>query len=102
MNFVISFGCAGRTQSDGFVLCNSVENIIVKINESIKDRKEIIEFLESAGLFDEDIYDGNKIMNIVAYLKDRFNLIPHDKLIQIQMFRKMHTICGIYLKMEIE
>lgn len=100
MDFKLTLGCNGRSQENGFTFCNSVENIILEITVATNKRKEILEILESAGLFDDDIHDWNMVLNIIGYLKDHFAIIDQQQLVEIQMFCKMHRVCGIYLRLD--
>jgi hypothetical protein len=95
-------GCNGRSQDHGLTFCNSVENCIIEIDKTTEKRNEILNFLDSAGLFDDEIYDWNKVLNIIGFLKDRYGLIDSLKLVEIQMFCRMHKVCGIYLRMDFE
>lgn len=102
MNFKICLGCNGRIEGSGFTMCNSAENIITEIDGTSQRREELLSFLDSAaGMFDADIYDWNKIMNVISHLKDVYNCIPESRLLEIQMFCKMHRACGLYLRLEI-
>lgn len=100
MDFRLVLGCNGRVEENGFTFCNAVENTIIEITVATPKRAEILKLLESANLFDDDIYDWNMVLNVIGYLKDRFGLINPQQLVEIQMFCKMHRTCGIYLRLD--
>jgi len=101
MELKLALGCNGRTEMHGFTFCNAVENVIIEIGTATEKYNEIIEFLQTAGLFDGDIHDWNLVLNVIGYLKDHFFLVDQQKLVEIQMFCKMHRVCGIYLRLDL-
>ena len=101
MDFKLTLGCNGRSQENEFTFCNAVENVVLRVAIGTPKRDEILKLLETAGLFDGDIHDWNMVLNVVGYLKDRFGLVSPSKLVEIQMFCKMHRVCGIYLRLDL-
>lgn len=97
-------GCFGR-EEDGFVLCPSCENKILKIDDGLDDFTSLIEFFNSCQLFDRPSSDYNAIKNILQLLEGRFfrgkyKLWSQKELDSIQKFIIMHKTCGLFLKLE--
>lgn len=92
-------GCAGHSGKDGFVDCNGVSNPILDLDDlSESDYIRIIEFLDnSCELFDQPMYNYNKISNVLNMMHRDYGVIAPTTLFNIQRFLKMHKNCGIFL-----
>lgn len=92
-------GCGGLETMNGFLLCNSISTPIIDFEKIEEDRYErTIEFIDkSCKLFDKPIYDYNKVVNIITMLYRTYEVIPQERLIEIQRYLKMHRDCGIFL-----
>lgn len=100
----LTLGCFGRKE-DGFILCPSCENLILKVNNGLDNFDEMIVFLNSCHLFDRPYYDFNGIKNILNIINTKFfydkqKLWSQKELDSIQKFILMHRQCGLVLKLE--
>lgn len=84
---------------DGFCYSETICNKILFLNEISNDKKDrVLSFLDDAcGLFDENIYEYNKIANILKILNTNFEVIDKDMLLKIQKFLVMYKHFGISL-----
>lgn len=102
----LTLGCFGR-EEDGFVLCSSCQNKILKIHDGLENFNEIIDFFYSHQLFERPSYDFNEIKNILQLMDSRFiqktsKLWSQKELESIQKFLLMHRPCGLFLKLEMD
>lgn len=102
-NAYLVLGCFGRTEN-GFVLCNSVENRVLKLTDSLNDFPLIMNYLDSVRLFDRPMLDQNAIINLVYNLQNKFDqkirrLWTDHQYHLIERFIQMHKPCGIYSKL---
>jgi hypothetical protein len=92
-------GCNGHSDTDGFLNCTGISNIIIDL-QSLDDSEylRLLDFLErSCNLFDEPVYNRNKVSNILSMIHRDYNSISHSMLFNIQSFMQMHKRCGHYL-----
>lgn len=93
-------GCYGRTEN-GFVLCPSVQNRILKLDDALVNIDGVINYLEAVKLFDRPMLDQNAIRHLVYYLQDRFDqkfkrLWTDHEYNVLERFLQMHKPCGLY------
>lgn len=96
-------GCYGRKE-DGFTLCPSVDNRILKIDDSLIYINEIWDYLEAVRLLDKPLIDLNAIRNLIFKMQDRFDqkirkLWSEQEFNAIERFIHMHKSCGLYVKL---
>ena len=85
--------------NENFKYAATICNKILYLNkiEKIK-RDKVIYFLDNAcGLFDNQIYDYNKISNILKMLHTNFEVIDEEVLFKIQKFLVMYKHFGLSL-----
>tara|TARA_B100000579_G_scaffold436737_2_gene463647 strand:- start:907 stop:1224 length:318 start_codon:yes stop_codon:yes gene_type:complete len=84
---------------DGFCYSKNIFNKILYLNKLDKSKKDkVISFLDGAcGLFDKEVYDYNKVSNIIKMLHTNFEVIDRDTLLKIQKFLIMYKHFGISL-----
>lgn len=96
-------GCYGRKE-DGFTLCPSAENRILKVDDSLVYIDEIWDYLEAVRLLDKPLIDINAIRNLIFKMQDRFDqrikkLWSEKQFNAIERFIHMHKSCGLYVKL---
>jgi hypothetical protein len=96
-------GCYGRTEN-GFVLCPSVHNRILKLDDALVNIDGVISYLEAIKLFDRPMLDQNAIRQLVYYLQDRFDqkfkrLWTDHEYNVLERFLQMHRPCGLYAQL---
>lgn len=92
--------CSNEYQDkENFKYASTICNKILYLNKIEKEKKEkVIVFLDDAcGLFDNHIYDYNKISNILKMLHTNFEVISEDVLLKIQKFLLMYKHFGLSL-----
>ena len=91
--------CHDFVDDKGFKYSDVICNKILYLNEIEKSKQErVISFLDEAcELFDREIYDYNKIANIIKILHSKFEVIDEDILPKIQKFLIMYKHFGISL-----
>jgi len=99
-NAYLALGCYGRKE-DGFTLCPSAENRILKLDESLVFFDEIMDYLDAIGMFDRPMMDINAIRHLVYNLQDRYDqkirrLWTEREFNCIERFIQMHKPCGLY------
>lgn len=99
----LSLGCFGRSE-DGFVLCPSVDNRILKIDASLKHYNEMMDLFDSYRLFDRPIMDANPIKNLAFHMQRNFDqnikkLWSEKEFNLIERFMHMHKSCGLYMSL---
>lgn len=92
-------GCGGLETTSGFLLCNSISTPIVDFEEIDEDKYDrTLKFMDrTCKLFDRPTYDYNKVVNIITMLYKTYEVIEHDRLVEIQRYLRMHRDCGIFL-----
>lgn len=95
-------GCFGRTESE-FVLCSSVENKILKLDDTLFNFHDIAGYLDKLNLFEKILLDQNSIRHLIYNLQDRFDqktkrLWSDHKYNLIERFMQTHKPCGFYAK----
>jgi hypothetical protein len=105
MNYDISvmLSCWGLVQ-DGFTLCGSVENEILKIGPQTPNYNEMMDYFDKVHLFEHPVFEWNAITHIIHNLQDRYNLVTkplwlpkqHDR---IQKFLLAHKNCGVSIRL---
>ena len=105
-DLLLILGCFGLIE-EGFTHCSSCENKILKINQSIQNYPQIIEYLDSCRLFDKPLYDTNGGKNVIQNIHIKYSLnnlkkIWHQKEIDnYEKFITSHKRCGLYLKLSL-
>jgi hypothetical protein len=99
-NAYLVLGCYGRTEN-GFILCPSTENRILKLDDALVDVDGITNYLDVVKLFDRPLLDQNSIRHLVYNLQDRFNqkfkkLWTDHEYHLLERFMHMHKDCGLY------
>lgn len=98
-------GCHGRKE-DEFTLCSSLENRILKLDESLLELDDIWSYLEGVRLLDRPLVDLNAVRNLVYRMQAKFDqrlskLWSEKEFHCIERFMHMHKSCGLYMKLEI-
>jgi hypothetical protein len=96
-------GCYGRTEN-GFVLCPSTQNRILKLDDSLVNSDGIITYFDAVKLFDRPMLDQNSIRNLIYHLQDRFDqkfkrLWNDHEYHLLERFMQMHKPCGMYAQL---
>lgn len=99
-NAYLVLGCYGRTEN-GFVLCTSVNNRILKLDDTLVNIDGVMDYLDAVKLFDRPMLDHNAIRHLVYNLQDRFDqkfkrIWTDHQYNLIERFMQMHKPCGIY------
>ena len=102
-NVYLTLGCYGRKE-DGFILCPSIVNRILKIDDSLAYNEEIWNYLEAVKLLDKPLININAIRNFIYRMQDRFDqkvkkLWSEHEFNTIERFMIMHKSCGLYIKL---
>lgn len=102
-NAYLVLGCYGRTEN-GFVLCPSTQNRILKLDDSLVNSDGVITYLEAVRLFDRPMLDQNAIRNLIHTLQDRFDqkfkrLWTDHEYNLLERFVQMHKQCGLYIQL---
>jgi len=93
-------GCYGRSEN-GFALCTSVHNRILKLDDSLVNIDGVMDYLDAVKLFDRPMLDQNAIRHLVHNLQDRFDqkfkrLWTDHEYNLLERFIQMHKPCGIF------
>ena len=96
-------GCYGRVEN-GFVLCPSTENRILKLNESLVNFEGVVEYLEAVQLFERPMIDNNALRHLIYNLQDRFDqkvrrLWSERYYNLLERYMVMHRPCGTYARL---
>lgn len=99
----ISLGCFGL-RTDDFVSCGGVENRILKVEESLYNYSELMNYLDTCRLFDRPTFDYNSIRHFIFNVRDRFDqpmkrIWSEKKFELLQKFTLDHRHCGLYIKL---
>jgi len=102
-NVYLVLGCYGRKE-DGFTLCPSTENRILRIDDSLAYFEEIWSYLETIGLLDKPLININAVQNFVFRMQDRFDqkikkLWSEQQFNTLERFIHMHKTCGLYVRL---
>ncbi len=102
-NVYLIFGCFGR-KDNKFVLCPSVENRILKLDNSLTNLDDIMDYLEQVQLFDRVMLDWNAICHLLYNLQERFDqkvkrLWTQQEYNLLERFLHSHRQCGLYMKL---
>jgi len=102
-DFYVLLGCFGL-QVDGFTCCASIENTILKVNASLPDYNEMMNYFEQCRLFDRAMFDINAVRHFIFNLQDRYSLVTrplwsNQKFDLYQKFIIDHRHCGVYVKL---
>jgi hypothetical protein len=102
-NAYLILGCYGRTEN-GFILCPSTENRILKLDDSLVNFEKIMDYFDTIKLFDRPIIDQNSIRHLIYNLQDRFDqkikrLWTDHEYNLLERFLQMHKPCGFYAKL---
>lgn len=101
----IVLGCFGRCD-DGFVSCPGIENVILKIDPSMSNYKEMMDYFDGLQLFDRQIMDYNAVRHFINNMQKRFDL-PMKKLwsekmyLLYQKFVISNKDCGVYIALKL-
>lgn len=104
-DFYVVLGCFGL-KSDDFVSCGSVENIILKVNASVVNYNNMIDYFDQCRLFDKPMFDINGIRHVVFNLQDRYDQLTKPLWSQkrFELYQKFiidHRYCGLFLKLSL-
>jgi hypothetical protein len=95
----LNLACFGRTEND-IVLCPSVSNNILKIDESLNNVGEIVKYLETLQLFDRPLLDHNAIKHLIFNIQNRYDqkfkrIWTEAQFSTVERFMLMHKPCGL-------
>lgn len=104
-DFYVLLGCFGLTQ-DGFTCCAGVENVILKVNTSLPDYNEMMNYFDQCRLFDRPMFDLNAVRHFVFNLQDRYSMVtrPLWSVKKFELYQKFiidHRHCGVYIKLQL-
>jgi len=96
-------GCHGRVD-DGFILCSSTENRILRLDDSLDGIKSILEYFENIRLFDRPVMDINAIRHIIFNLQEKYpqgtkKIWTESEFRSLEKYILMHKMCGIYARL---
>lgn len=102
-NAYLILGCYGRVEN-GFSLCSSTQNRILKLDDSLVNVDGITDYFEAVRLFDRPMLDQNAIRHLVYNLQDRFDqkfkrMWTDHEYHLLERFIQMHKPCGIYARL---
>lgn len=99
INAVLILGCGGFSDSEDFIFCAGVDNIILDLEDiSEQDYERLIAFFDKAcGLFSSPVVNYNKISNILNMLYKTYGVINPEMLKKIQYYLNTHRKCDPYL-----
>lgn len=102
-NVYLVLGCYGRTEN-GFVLCPSIQNRILKLDDSLVNISGVTDYLEAVKLFDRPMLDQNAIRHLIYNIQERFDQkfkriwTDHEYHV-LERFMQMHKPCGFYAQL---
>jgi hypothetical protein len=96
-------GCYGRSEN-GFVLCPSTQNRILKLDDSLVNVDGVTDYLDAVKLFDRPLLDQNAIRHLVYNLQDKFDqkfkrLWTDHEYHLLERFIQMHKPCGMFAQL---
>ncbi len=99
----LTLGCFGR-RDDDFVSCRGVENRILRLDESLENYGEMMDYFESVRLFDKPMFDQNAIRHFIYNMQERFDqrlkrLWSEKYYNLLERFIISHKSCGTYVKL---
>ena len=102
-NAYLVLGCFGREES-GFVLCPSVENRILKLDDTLDGLEEMLAYFEGVSLFDKPMLNNNAIRHLIYNLQEKYDqkirrLWTESQYNLLERFMLMHKSCGLYAKL---
>lgn len=102
-NAYLVLGCFGRSEN-GFVLCSSVENRILPLDERLVNYNDIMDYFDSVKLFDRPLLEQSAIRHLLYNLQDRYDqkikrLWTDHQYNMLERFMLMHKPCGFYVKL---
>lgn len=102
-NAYLTLGCYGRTEN-GFILCSSVQNRILKLDDTLVDADGVMGYLDAVRLFDRPMLDQNAIRHLIYNLQDKFDqkfkrLWTDHEYNLLERFIQMHKPCGLYAQL---
>jgi hypothetical protein len=102
-NAYLVLGCYGRDENS-FILCPSIENRILKLDESLVNYNGIMDYIEVVNLFDRPMLDQNAIRHTIYNLQEKFDqkvkrLWTDHQYHLIERFMHMHKPCGFYCRL---
>lgn len=102
-NAYLVLGCYGRID-DGLVLCSSTENRILKLDDTLDQFDQIVEYFENLRLFDRPIMDQNALRHLIHNLQKKYfqNIKPiwsQSKFTSMEKYLHMHGQCGVYARL---
>ena len=104
-DFYVVLGCFGL-RIDDFVSCAGIENTILKVNNSLYNYKEMIEYFDCCRLFDRPMFDLNAIRHFIFNMNDRYDQVtkPLWTAKKFELYQKFvidHRHCGLFVKLEL-
>jgi hypothetical protein len=102
-NAYLILGCYGRTEN-GFVLCSSTQNRILKLDDGLVNIEGVTDYLEAVKLFDRPMLDQNAIRHLIYNLQERFDqkfkrMWTDHEYHLLERFMHMHKPCGVYAQL---
>ena len=96
-------GCYGRIEN-GFILCSTTQNRILKLDDSLVNLDGVINYLDAVKLFDRPMLDQNAIRHLVYNLQERFDqkfkrMWTDHEYHLLERFIQMHKPCGLYAQL---
>lgn len=104
-DFSIILGCFGL-RIDDFVCCASVENIILKVDTSLPNYNEMMDYYDQCRLFDRPMFDTNAIRHLIFNMQDRYHRVikPLWSAKKFELYQKFlidHRHCGLYVRLQL-
>lgn len=102
-NAYLILGCYGRTEN-GFVLCSSTQNRILKLDDGLVNIDGVIKYLDAVKLFDRPMLDQNAIRHLIYNIQERFDqkfkrIWTDHEYHLLERFIQMHKPCGLYAQL---
>lgn len=102
----VVLGCFGLRQGN-FISCPSVENVILKVDESLSNYEAITDYFDNCRLFDRPMFDANAIRHFIFNLRDRYQLPTRPLWLEseFRLYEKFiinHRLCGLFLKLTLD
>lgn len=99
-------GCHGLKEED-LICCPALENNILIINQNLNGYINLIDYLDTVGLFDKPVLDINSLRHIIRNIYDSFDqfnkkIWSEHKYAVIQQLIHNHKKCGLYLRLDFE
>ncbi len=102
-NAYLVLGCYGRTEN-GFVLCSSIQNRILKLDDSLVNISGVTDYLDAVKLFDRPMLDQNAIRHLIYNIQERFDqkfkrIWTDHEYHLLERFMQMHKPCGLFAQL---